>query len=78
MSLNDLIGKSRFVSFDGDADEATKGYTRINVKNLILDSGLFYDVHFPIVGSDGKLIMHKLLRKGQVYDLKTRNILMPD
>ena len=75
MSLNELIGKSRFVSFDGDADEVTKGYTRINMKNLVLDSGLFYDVHFPVVGSDGKLIMHKLLRKGQVYDLKTRNML---
>ena len=73
MSLNEIIGKSRFGSFDGDADEVTKGYLRINLKNLFPDSGLFYDVHFPVVGSDGKVIMHKLLRKGQVYDAQSRN-----
>ena len=73
MSVNEIIGKSRFVSFDGDADEVTKGYLRINMKNLFPDSGLFYDVHFPVVGSDGKVIMQKILRKGQVYDDQSRN-----
>lgn len=75
MSLNELMGKSRFVSFDGDADEVTKGYTQINMKNLFLDSGLFYDVYFPTVDSGGKVIMQKLLRKGQIYDSKTRSVL---
>jgi HD-GYP domain-containing protein (c-di-GMP phosphodiesterase class II) len=74
MGLNDLIGKGRFVSFDGDAEEVTKGYARVSMKNLFPDSGLFYDVHFPVVGSDGKVIMQKMLGKGQVYDTKTKNM----
>ena len=61
------------MSFDGDADEVTKGYARVNMKNLFPDSGLFYDVYFPVAGSDGKVIMQKMLRKGQVFDFKTRN-----
>lgn len=75
MRLNQIIGKSRFVRFDGDAEEVTKGYVRINMKNLFPDSGLFYDVYFPVFGPDGKVIMHKMLGKGQYYDPQTRKML---
>jgi HD-GYP domain-containing protein (c-di-GMP phosphodiesterase class II) len=75
MSLNELIGQSRFVSFDGDSDEVTKGYARISMKNLFPDSGLFYDVYFPVVRPDGKAIMQKMLGKGKAYDPETRKML---
>lgn len=75
MSLNEILGQSRFVRSTVDVDELTKGFSRVSVKNLFLESRPSYDVYFPVAGPGGQAIMQKLLGKGQVYDPQTHQML---
>jgi HD-GYP domain-containing protein (c-di-GMP phosphodiesterase class II) len=75
MSLKEILGQSRFVRFTGDAEEVTRGYMRVSMKNLFRGSRLSYDVYFPVVGAGSHVVMHKLLGKGQTYDPQARKML---
>ncbi len=75
MGLTEIIDKSRFVHLEGNVEEITRGFVRVNMKNLFPDSGLFFDAYFPVADRDSNVVMERILLRGKYCDRRTRQML---
>ncbi|HRR39895.1 MAG TPA: PilZ domain-containing protein [Syntrophales bacterium] len=75
MGLTEIVDKSRFVHLEGNVEEITRGFVRVNMKNLFPDSGLFFDAYFPVADRDYNVVMERILPRGMYCDRRTRQML---
>ena len=75
MGLTEIIDKSRFVQLEGDVEEITRGFVRVDMRNLFPDSGLFFDAYFPVADRDRRVVMERILPRGKCCDRRTRQML---